>query len=230
MPKCFQFIPWDLELLFYNDPIRAHLGVFLDFVDALILYKQILCLCAPFKTLYKNERSNKTMKTKCTHIFVHECICICIIFNTNARRTHKINTSLRIQCKIFKWYALLLLLFCFAVFVFVVLYCLVAAAASVWPRRPTFCAIELKCDDTRRGVYAGGVCVCLHELMLLLLWLLFVFFIYHIKYVAAVVIVMDPMNFIWRPKSETRCSNVFVAMQQNATASHASRLCLCLSV
>lgn len=49
---------------------------------------------------------------------------------------------------------------CFAVFVFVVLYCLVAAAASVWPRRPTFCAIELKCDDTRRGVYAGGVCVC----------------------------------------------------------------------
>lgn len=51
----------------------------------------------------------------------------------------------------------LLLLFCFAV---VVLYCLVAAAASVWPRRPTFCAIELKCDDTRRGVCEGCVCVC----------------------------------------------------------------------
>lgn len=81
--EIFPVHTWDLELLFYNDPIRAHLGVFLDFVDEFILYKQILCLCAPLKTLYKSNRSNKTMKTKCTHIFVHECICLhCIcIYN-----------------------------------------------------------------------------------------------------------------------------------------------------
>lgn len=110
---------------------------------------------------------------------------VCIIFNTNARRTHKINTSLRIQCKIFKWYALLLLLFCFAVFVFVVLYCLVAAAASVWPRRPTFCAIELKCDDTRRGVYAGGcVCVCVParaDVVVIVIVVRFLYFSYKIR-------------------------------------------------
>lgn len=93
MPRSFQFIPWDLELLFYNDPIRAHLGVFLDIVDAFILYKQILCLCAPLKTLYKNERSNKTMKTKCTHIFVHECICLYCICMYNFQYQCKANAQ-----------------------------------------------------------------------------------------------------------------------------------------
>lgn len=49
MPRSFQFIHSDLELLFYisyNDPIVAHLGIFLDFVDTITLYKQILCQCA----------------------------------------------------------------------------------------------------------------------------------------------------------------------------------------
>lgn len=126
-------------------------------------------------------------------------------------------------------FIVVVVLFCCCFFVVVVLYCLVAAAASVWPRRPTFCAIELKCDDTSAGCVCGGVCV--HVRAVFVVVIIVVRFLYfHIKYVAAVVIVMDPMNFIWRPMTETRCSNDFVAMQENATASHASLLCLCLSV
>lgn len=70
MPRCFQFISWDLELLFYNDPIRAHLGVFLDFVDAFILYKQILCLCAPFKNPLQKQQIEQNNENK---VYTHFC-------------------------------------------------------------------------------------------------------------------------------------------------------------
>lgn len=53
-------------------------------------------------------------------------------------------------CKIFKWYALLLLLLLLLLF-------------HVWPRRPTFCAIELKMwRSGEDGNARGGVMVLLH--------------------------------------------------------------------
>lgn len=114
-------------------------------------------------------------------------------------------------------------------FVVVVLYCLVAAAASVWPRRPTFCAIELKCDDTSAGCVCGGVCV--HVRAVFVVVIIVVRFLYfHIKYVAAVVIVMDPMNFIWRPKTDTLLQRLCCYATKCNSLTRVSALSLSFSV
>lgn len=112
-----------------------------------------------------------------------------------------------------------------------------AATASVWPRRPTFCAIELKCDDTDDGM-RGVKCLCVCKWCAYVPYIqngcrcCFSLFSYNIPSCCCCSPRIVRLEAWDKHAAQT---NGFVAMQPlNAAASHVSCICvwssLCVSV